>query len=143
MFSSPESRPQRKRPPVPKRIAQIQVSDPNGSAITVTEGAAFLRVNSEFDGMRLVAVAAAVSTVSSSGLPSVGIRNVTRGYEMLTTNLTINASATDSSTATTPAVIDRSLAHDVVHAADQLAIDIDAAGTGAKGLIVELTFQFP
>jgi len=33
--------------------------------------------------------------------------------------------------------------NDNVNTGDQIRIDIDTAGTGAKGLIVEMTFQLP
>jgi hypothetical protein len=60
---------------------------------------------------------------------------------MLSTKLTIDASEKDSSTAATAAVIDTS--HDDVATGDELRIDIDVAGTGAKGLMVEMQFQLP
>ncbi len=60
---------------------------------------------------------------------------------MLSTALTIDASENDSSTAATPAVVDGS--NNSVATGDSLRIDIDGAGTGAKGLIVELTFAKP
>lgn len=126
-----------------KRVISIQVSDPNGSAITTGEGKAKMRVNSVINGYNLVAVAANVDTVSSSGLPTIGIRRKRSGsdVEMLSTALTIDANERDSSTAATPAVINGS--NDDVNTADEIFIDIDTAGTGAKGLIVDLTFQLP
>jgi hypothetical protein len=60
---------------------------------------------------------------------------------MLSTKLTIDANETDSSTAANAAVIDG--AHDDVATGDMLRIDIDVAGTGAKGLMVEMQFQLP
>jgi hypothetical protein len=124
-----------------KGIATLLVSDPNGSAITTGDGKAYYRVPSALNGMNLVAVAAALTTVSSSGIPTVQIANVTDAVDMLSTKLTIDASETDSSTAATAAVIDA--AHDDVATGDMLRIDIDVAGTGAKGLIVEMQFQLP
>jgi hypothetical protein len=123
------------------RVIQIQVSDPAGSAITTGDGKAYFRVNSQLNGYNLTAVAAALTTVSSSGIPTVQIHNLTQTADMLSTKLTIDQSETDSSTAATPAVIDTG--NDDVATADMLRIDIDVAGTGAKGLIVELTFSLP
>jgi hypothetical protein len=61
---------------------------------------------------------------------------------MLSTAITIDATPDlDSKDATTPAVIDG--ANDDVATGDQLRIDVDVAGTGAKGLIVELQFRLP
>lgn len=124
-----------------KRVVQIQVTDPAGSALTTGDAKAYFRVNAELNGYNLSAVAAAVTTVSSSGLPTVQIANVTDAVDMLSTKLTIDANETDSSTAATAAVIDTS--KDDVATGDMLRIDVDVAGTGAKGLIVELTFTLP
>lgn len=124
-----------------KRIVQLQVTDPAGAALTTGDGLAYFRVPSALNGMNLVSVSATVITVSSSGLPTIQIANVTDAVDMLSTKLTIDASETDSAAATTPAVIDA--AHDDVATADLLRIDCDVAGTGAKGLIVTLTFQLP
>lgn len=117
----------------------ILVTDPGGSAITTGDGKAYFRVPSILNGLNLTSVAAAVSTVSSSGAPTIQIHNVTQAVDMLTTRITIDASETDSSTAATPAVIDTG--NDDVATGDLLRIDIDVAGTGAKGLIVEMQFS--
>lgn len=124
-----------------KRIVQILVTDPNGDAITTGDGKAYFRINSILNGYNLVAVAAHVTTASSSGNPSIAIYNVTQTADMLSTNITIDANEKDSKDATTPAVIDTN--NDDVATGDELRIDIDGAGTGTKGLIVELTFQLP
>lgn len=123
------------------KTVTIQVSDPAGSAITTGDGKAYWRVPSTCNGMNLVAVAAALTTVSSSGIPTVQIANVTDGVDILSTKLTIDASETDSKDATAAAVIDAS--KDDVATGDMLRIDIDVAGTGAKGLMVEMQFQLP
>jgi hypothetical protein len=122
-------------------LVTLLVSDPAGSAITTGDGKAYYRVSSALNGMNLVSVAAALTTVSSSGIPTVQIANVTDSVDMLSTKLTIDANETDSSSATTAAVIDT--AHDDVATADMLRIDIDVAGTGAKGLIVQMQFRKP
>jgi hypothetical protein len=122
-------------------LVTLQVTDPAGSAITTGDGKAYYRISSALNGMNLVSVAAALTTVSSSGIPTVQIANVTDSVDMLSTKLTIDASETDSATAATAAVIDA--AHDDVATADMLRIDIDVAGTGAKGLIVQMQFRKP
>lgn len=118
----------------------LQISDPNGDALATGDGKAYYRVPALLDGWELVAVAAAVSAASSSGAVSVQVHNVTGAADMLSTPLTIDASETDSSTAATPAVIDGAEA--IVATADMLRIDVDGAGTGTKGLQVELTFEY-
>ena len=124
-----------------KAVVTILVTDPAGSAITTGDGKAYYRVPSTLNGMNLVSVAAALTTSSSSGIPTIQIANVTDSVDMLSTKLTIDASETDSSTAATAAVIDTT--KDDVATGDMLRIDIDVAGTGAKGLIVERQFQLP
>lgn len=121
----------------------LLVSDPNGSAITTGDGKCYFRVPSSLNGMNLIAVAASVDTVSSSGIPTVQLRRKRSGsdVDMLSTKLTIDASETDSSTAAAAAVIDAS--NDDVATGDRIYIDIDVAGTGAKGLAVEMQFRLP
>lgn len=84
------------------------------------------------DGVTLTAVRASLTTASSSGVVTVDINE--GGSSILSTKLTIDASEKTSTTAATPAVIsDASLADDA-----EITIDIDTAGTGAKGLKVVL-----
>jgi len=124
-----------------KRVIQIQVTDPNGDAITTGDGKAILFITPELNGYNLTDADAGVTTVSSSGNPAIQIRNVTDSVDMLSTAITIDASEFTSYTAATAPVIDTS--KDDVATGDRIAIDIDTAGTGAKGLTVFLTFQKP
>lgn len=124
-----------------KRVIQLLVTDPNGSALTTGDGKMYFRINSVMNGWNIVAVAAHVTTVSSSGTISVQIHNVTDTVDLLSTLLTIDANEKDSSTAATAAVINSS--NDDVATGDEWRIDIDGAGTGAKGLIVEIVLQLP
>lgn len=78
----------------------------------------------------VTAVRASVNTVSSSGIPTVDINE--GGTTILSTKLTIDASEKTSTTAAVPAVIsDPAIADDA-----EMTMDIDVAGTGAKGLKV-------
>jgi hypothetical protein len=120
-------------------VVQIVVDAPD-TALTVAEAKAVFRVPSTLTGKHLTGVAAHVCTVSSSGAPAIQVRSITGSYDMLSTALTIDASEKDSATAATAAVIDTASSHDVVTTADEIAIDCDTAGTGTKGLIVELQF---
>lgn len=121
----------------------ILVSDPNGDALTTGDGKAYIRIPENLDGKILTNVGASVSTVSSSGTITIQIRRKRSGtsVDMLSTALTIDASESDSSTATSLFVINT--ANDDILTADQIYIDIDGAGTGTKGLCVNLTFQNP
>jgi hypothetical protein len=82
--------------------------------------------------MTLTAVRASLSAASSSGTPTIDIND--GGTTILSTKLTIDVSEKTSTTAATPAVIsDTALADDA-----EITIDIDVAGTDAKGLKVYL-----
>lgn len=84
--------------------------------------------------MTIVAVRASLSTASSSGTPTVDIKE--GGTTILSTKLTIDASELTSTTAATAAVIsDPAIADDA-----ELTFNIDTAGTGAKGLKVTLYY---
>lgn len=124
------------------RVVQIGVTDPAGSAITTGDGKAFLVIPAELNGWLLTdAQAAVVGAVSTSGTPTVQIANVTDAVDMLTTKITIDANETTSYTAATPSVVDT--ANDDVATGDVLRVDVDVAGTGAKGLVVILVFEAP
>lgn len=82
------------------------------------------------------AVRASVNTVSSSGIPTFDINEA--GTTILSTKLTIDASELTSTTAAAAAVIsDAAIADDA-----EMTIDIDVAGTGAKGAKVVI-YYFP
>jgi len=97
----------------------------------ITTGTAKVTFRMPF-AMTLTAVRASLTTVSSSGIPTVDINEA--GVTILSTKLTIDASEKTSTTAATAAVIsDTALADDA-----EITIDIDVAGTGAAGLKVML-----
>lgn len=122
------------------RIVTIQVTDPNGAVLAVGDGQAYYRVPAVLNNYNLVSIAMHVTTVSTSGTPTVQLANVTDAVDMLSTKVTVDANEKDSSTAVA-AVIDTT--KDDVQTGDELRIDVDVAGTGTKGLIVELGFQLP
>lgn len=80
--------------------------------------------------MTVTAVRASLTTASSSGNPTVDINE--GGTSILSTKLSIDATELTSTTAATAAVIsDSALADDA-----EITLDVDTAGTGAKGLKV-------
>src|SRR4030067_105697 len=80
----------------------------------------------------VTAVRASLTTASSSGTPTIDINE--GGVSILSTKLTIDANELTSTTAASAAVIsDTALADDA-----SITIDIDTAGTGAKGLKVTI-----
>lgn len=109
-------------------VLMIAVSD---ETTAITTGVAKVTFRMPF-ALTLTAVRASLTTVSSSGTPTVDINE--GGSTILSTKLTIDASEKTSTTAATPAVIsDTALADDA-----EITIDIDVAGTGAAGLKVYL-----
>ena len=111
------------------------------TALTVEDGKMYFTVPPLLNGMNLVDADAAVATVSTSGLPTIQIRNQTDSVDMLSTAITIDENEFASYTAATPPVIDTD--KDDVATGDVLRIDVDLAGTGTLGLHVVLTFQLP
>jgi hypothetical protein len=106
--------------------------------VTAGDGRWIIAVDEDVAKFHLVAVRCYVTTVSSSGAITVQVRNVTAAADMLSTAVTIDASEKNSSTAATAAVVDA--ANDLVSDGDEIAVDIDGAGTGAKGLGITLRF---
>jgi hypothetical protein len=106
--------------------------------VTTGDAAAVFLVPDELNGLNLVDADAAVVTVSSSGTPTVQVRNITQAADMLSTRITIDINENTSYTAAAAPVIDTG--NDDVATGDLLAIDVDTAGTGTKGLLVYLEF---
>lgn len=123
-----------------KRVIQVKVID-DLTTLTTGDGKVIFLVPQELNGYNLVGANAFVTTVSSSGTPTIQIRNVTDAVDMLSTRITIDANEYTSYTAAAAAVVNAT--YDDVATGDRLAVDVDVAGTGAKGLGIVLTFQLP
>lgn len=119
---------------------QLKIFD-DATAVSTGDGKIIFVIPESMNGMNLVKAHAMVSTVSSSGTPTVQIRNVTDSVDMLSTLITIDANEFTSYTAATAPVIDTT--KDDVATADRIAIDVDVSGTGTKWLTVYLAFQTP
>ena len=132
-----------------ERVIGILVSDPGGDALTTGDTKAMVRIPSSMTGFSLVEANACVTTVSSSGAVTIQVAKSSRSsataraasVDMLSTPITIDVSEFDSLDAAGEAV--KSDGSEDVVTGDQIRIDVDAAGTGVKGLFVELTFQLP
>jgi len=122
------------------QIATLRVIEPDDTLAT-GDGQFYFTIPYEFNGMNLVNAHAAVYTASSSGTPTVQIYNLTDTVDMLSTEITIDASETNSYTAAAQPVIDTD--YDDVAAGDIIRVDVDVAGTGTAGLDVILSFRLP
>lgn len=101
----------------------IPISD---EATAITTGTAKVTFRAPY-AATVTAVRASLNTASSSGTPTFDINEA--GTTILSTKLTIDANELTSTTAASAAVIsDSSIADDA-----EITIDIDTAGTGAKG----------
>lgn len=128
---------------IAKRIIQVQITDPGGSAITTGDGKGYVLITSELNGFNLIGAIAAVSTNSSSGIPTFQLRRNRSGadVDMLSTKLTIDANEPTSLTAANALVINAS--NDDVATGDRIFFDFDVAGTGTKGVNIVMIFQLP
>lgn len=122
------------------RVIQVKVID-DATVLTTGDGKTIFCIPAALGGCDLTAAHAYVTTNSSSGTPTIQIRNVTQAADMLSTRITIDASEPTSYTAAAAPVIDTG--NDDVATGDLIAVDVDVAGTGAKGLGVILTFTLP
>ena len=123
-----------------KRPMLIKLID-DATALAIGDGKFIFVVPAILNGWNLVGVEAHVTTVSSSGLPTYSIYNLTDSVDMLSTSITIDANEYTSATAATPPVING--ATDDVATGDRIEINKDVAGTGEKGDEVLLIFQLP
>lgn len=121
-------------------IVRVQLKLFSETAVMSTgDNKTIFHVTANLDNATLVEVVAMVSTVSSSSVLTVQVRNVTAAVDMLSTAITIDANEFNSTTAATPPVINS--ANSTVNTNDRIAIDVDGIGTNARGLTVELGFK--
>jgi hypothetical protein len=112
---------------------EILVTDPE-SSVVVKNGAAYMYIPEDVGGKRLAQVSAAL-VVAGSSTTSVQFRDVTgTPFDYLSTNITLPAGTRYS----TNGVINE--ANATVNAGQIIAIDVENAGSGAKGLMVSLLF---
>lgn len=79
--------------------------------------------------MTITSIVATLATASSSGNPAFDVNK--NGSSVFSTTVTIDSGEKTSATAATPAVI--SGGSFVMAAGDEITVDVDTAGTGAKG----------
>lgn len=115
---------------------QILATDPNGTAITTGDGQAYLTVPSDWNNLRILSVHAGLALASSSGALIVQLARVRSGVtvDTLANPVTIDTNELTSYTASLPPAVNPS--NDDLATGDLLRVDIDSAGTGARGLMV-------
>ena len=120
------------------------------TAVTTGDGKGYIYIAPKLNGMNIVSVCASlIGAASSSGTPTIQVArgrqaSATTIYsysDVLSTRITIDASEWSCKDATTAPVINT--ANDDLLTGDMLRFDVDVAGTGATGLIVEVTCQLP
>lgn len=122
---------------------QLHPSQPFFGFLSIGDSKGIARIPVEMNGMVLYALGAGVSTPSLSGQVTVSIRRVRAGIgvDMLSTAVSIDQGEYDSSTAAVQAVINSLNA--TVQTGDMIHFDVDSAGTGVLGLVVNFSFQQP
>lgn len=114
------------------RYIALTIADSNTTPVT-GDGQSHCVIPADLNGYDVVSVLGAVTTVSSSGTPTFALRRLRSGsaVDVLSTNVTVDASEYTSASAATPAVINTS--NDDLQTGDILLLDLDTVGTGAKG----------
>jgi hypothetical protein len=117
-------------------VAQSLIVALGDETTTITTGLAKVTLRAPY-AMTITGVKGSLTTASSSGTPTFDIND--GAGSILSTKLTIDANELTSTTAAIPAVIS-----DTAIAADaEITIDIDVAGTGAKGAKIYIAHTTP
>lgn len=125
--------------PLPQTLQFKVVTD--ATTLTTGDGKFVFCIPTSLDGFHLTAAHAFCSDPPVGGppIPLIQIRNVSNGFDMLSTRITIDLNEVSSYTAATGPAID--VTHATVVKGDLISVDVDAAGNGTKGLGVHLTFS--
>ena len=119
-----------------KEIIAVACSDLSTSLIVASNVGYFYVVQNS--GFTLAGVEATLLVASTSGVVTVNVKK--NAVSIFTTKITIDVNEKTSVTAVIPAVIISTAT--TFEAGDLVSIDIDGAGTGAKGLIVSFRGNF-
>lgn len=122
------------------------------TALTTGDGKCYWPVPPDFNGWVIVAVYAYTGAANSSsgvvnvdidvcGAAATGIRCSGTNRDLLSTNITIDATESTSATAAAPPVINT--ANDDLATNEWVRWNIDATGTGTQGLYVTIVIQKP
>lgn len=125
-----------KRPPRAKAVLAIKLFW-DDEAVEAGDQAIQVLVSRDMDGMRLVDVETYVTTVGSSAT-TVQLHSRLQAVDLLTTRVTIDSGVFNSVDSGVQPVIDPDI---VLAHGDHVRVDVDAAGSGSKGLGIVLTFR--
>jgi hypothetical protein len=134
-----------RRPPPPTAKLHIKVfpdvNYPAAAPIVAGEGMFIFECSKDMDELQLFAAESYVTT-AGGGPTVVQVRNETAAVDMLTSPLQVDSGELNSRDSGSPVVILASPTDTltIVSWGDHIAIDVDAAGSGAFGLGVILTF---
>lgn len=126
---------------------QEKIKGTTNAILKIADGRSFLlpgddkitfTIPRELDGQDLVSVGAHVYTASSKDQVVIQVHHATRRRDLLAHPLTIDAHKKDSADSLHQAVIDTRFPH--LSEGDEIRIDLDGAGTSARGLEVRLGF---
>ena len=125
------------------RYIQVIVAD-SGTALTTGDGKAYIHIPAGLNAMDLMEVHAEVQTAPAGSTIIIEISKNGASTQMLSTNITIDASETGSDTAAAAAVI-QSNGNEAVATNDVVQINITqiGSGTAGSGLQVTLGFRIP
>ena len=126
-----------------ERVIQMVCVDFATNLTVQASGVFWFHVPSTLNGFNIVDVHAEVITVATGSTNIIDLYNVTQSGDILSTNLTIDASESGSDTAAAAAVIDTG--QDDLQTNDVIRVDIDQIGSSnpGVGLIVTLICRLP
>lgn len=122
-----------------QRVVILKVYN-EASAISTGDGKMYFAVPNELSGLDLKSCGGHLYTAATSGVVQVQFARLSAAsaIDMLTSKLEWDATEKDTATAGSAAVINAS--YDDVATGQEVRVDIDAAGSGAKGMEVRLAF---
>ena len=115
-----------------------------GTALTTGDNKAYQHIPADLNGMDLASVHAEVATAPAGSTIIIEVSKNGASTQMLSTNITIDASETGSDTAATAAVIQTN-GNEAVATNDVVQVNITQVGssTAGSGLVVTLGFRIP
>lgn len=121
---------------IQNRIVEVKV---NSSALTVGNIKGNFFIPEELNGAKIVKVEACVTSVGTVGLTTIDIYNVTTGFPVTSTSITIDINEKTSYTAATRSAI--WAGRELVYSGTEICCNVLTVATGAAGLSYIVTFE--